>query len=95
MNISPQEIEDVLIEHPAVLDVAVFGIPDEEFGEQVKAVIQLADPDADHVAVAAEVREFARGRLARHKVPRTVDVIDEMPRSPAGKLYKRQLENSY
>lgn len=95
VNISPQEIEDVLIEHPAVLDVAVFGIPDEEFGEQVKAVIQLADPAADHVAVAAEVREFARGRLARHKVPRTVDVIDEMPRSPAGKLYKRQLKNSY
>lgn len=95
VNISPQEIEDVLIEHPDVLDVAVFGIPDEEFGEQVKAVIQLADPHADHATVSADVREFARGRLARHKVPRTVDVIDEMPRSPAGKLYKRQLKEQY
>ena len=97
VNISPQEIEDVLIEHPAVLDVAVFGIPDEEFGEQVKAVVQLADPpaDGDTAAVSTELREFVRGRLARHKVPRSVDVIDEMPRSPAGKLYKKALQRSY
>ncbi|EFQ84834.1 AMP-binding enzyme [Aeromicrobium marinum DSM 15272] len=95
VNISPQEIEDVLIEHPVVLDVAVFGIPDDEFGEQVKAVVQLTDPAGDPTAVAAELREFARGRLARHKVPRTVDVIEEMPRSPAGKLYKRRLRDTY
>ncbi len=96
VNISPQEIEDVLVEHPAVLDVAVFGIPDEEFGEQVKAVVQLAEPpDGDTTAIRTELREFVRGRLARHKVPRTIDVIDQMPRSPAGKLYKKQLQQSY
>ncbi|KAA1380096.1 AMP-binding protein [Aeromicrobium fastidiosum] len=95
VNISPQEIEDVLIEHPAVLDVAVFGIPDEEFGQQVKAVVQLAEPTADHDLVTTELRGFVRGRLARHKVPRSIDVIDEMPRSPAGKLYKRQLRDRY
>lgn len=95
VNISPQEIEDVLIEHPAVLDVAVFGIPHDEFGQQVKAVVQLADPAGDHDHVTTALRDFARGRLARHKVPRSIDVIDEMPRSPAGKLYKRRLRERY
>ncbi len=95
VNISPQEIEDVLIEHPVVLDVAVFGLPDDEFGEQVKAVVQLSEPTDDHDAISAELRDFVRGRLARHKVPRSVDVIDEMPRSPAGKLYKRMLRDAY
>ncbi|GAA3523157.1 acyl-CoA synthetase [Aeromicrobium panaciterrae] len=95
VNISPQEIEDVLIEHPSVLDVAVFGIPDEEFGEQVKAVVQPTDPSADPAEISEELRTYARERLARHKVPKTVDIIDEMPRSPAGKLYKRKLRDAY
>ncbi len=95
VNISPQEIEDVLIEHPAVLDVAVFGIPNEEFGQAVKAVVEPADPTADAGEVARQVRDFARDRLARHKVPRSVDVVESLPRSPAGKLYKRQLRERY
>ncbi|MFC5677116.1 AMP-binding protein [Aeromicrobium endophyticum] len=95
VNISPQEVEDVLIEHPAVMDVAVFGIPDDEFGQQVKAVVQLTDPTDDHGLVTTALRDFARSRLARHKVPRSIDVIDEMPRSPAGKLYKRRLRDRY
>ncbi|MBU2693571.1 acyl-CoA synthetase [Pimelobacter sp. 30-1] len=97
VNISPQEIEDVISAHPAVLDVAVFGVPNEEFGEEVKAVVEL-DPAAagpDEASIAEEIRAFVRDRLARHKVPRTVDVIDVMPRSPAGKLYKRQLRDRY
>lgn len=95
VNISPQEIEDVLIEHPSVLDVAVFGIPDDEFGEQVKAVVQLTNPADDPAAISSELRDYARERLARHKVPKSVDIIDEMPRSPAGKLYKRKLRDAY
>ncbi|MFT4288745.1 acyl-CoA synthetase [Nocardioides sp.] len=95
VNISPQEIEDVIIGHPAVLDVAVFGIPNPEFGEEVKAVVQLADPSATGPGIGEEIREYVRDRLARHKVPRTVDIVEALPRSPAGKLYKRQLRERY
>ncbi len=95
VNISPQEIEDTLIGHPAVLDVAVFGVPDEEFGERVLAVVELSDPATDHAEAAAKIREHARAHLARHKVPRVVEIIDRMPRSPAGKLYKKQLQQQF
>jgi len=93
VNIYPREAEQVLAGHPAVLDVAVFGVPDEEMGEAVKAVVQWADP-----AVAApedELLAWCRERLAAYKCPRSVDVVAEMPRDPNGKLYKRLLRDPY
>jgi len=95
VNIYPAEIEQVLIDHPAVADVAVFGIPDDEWGEQVKAAVELtpglvASPDLE-----AELIGFARERLAGFKVPRSVDFEDELPRHPTGKLYTRLLRERY
>ncbi len=95
VNISPQEIEDVISEHPEVVDVAVFGVPNEESGEEVTAVVELAHPEAAPENIADEIREFVRERLARHKIPRSIDVIAVMPRSPAGKLYTRTLREEY
>lgn len=95
VNIYPQEIENLLITHPAVMDAAVFGVPDEDFGEAVKAVIQAVDPGADTDELAAELDLFCRENLARFKCPRTFDFIDEMPRLPTGKLYKKSLRDSY
>ncbi|HLI23472.1 MAG TPA: acyl-CoA synthetase [Acidimicrobiales bacterium] len=95
VNIYPQEIEHCLIEHPAVLDVAVFGIPDEEFGEQVKAVVQPAPGAAPGPELAEELRQHCRRRLAHFKVPRTIDFAEQMPRDDNGKLYKRRLRDAY
>ena len=93
VNIYPQEIEDVLIQHPAVADVAVFGVPNEDLGEEVKAVVQvLPDRDADD-GLRQELLAFVRGHLAGFKCPRTLDFIDELPRLPTGKLYKRVLRD--
>ncbi len=93
VNIYPREAEHVLSAHPAVLDVAVFGIPDEEMGESVKAVVQFADPA---VTVSSdELLAWCRERLAAYKCPRSVDVVDEMPRDPNGKLFKRLLRAPY
>jgi long-chain acyl-CoA synthetase len=92
VNIYPREIEDVLITHPKVLDVAVIGVPDTEWGEQLKAIVQLK-PGA--VATADEIIEYARQHLADYKRPRTVDFIDQLPREPSGKLYKRKLKEQY
>jgi len=95
VNIYPAEIEQVLIEHPAVNDVAVFGIPDEEWGEQVKAAVELADGFVGSVDLAADLQAFARERLAGYKVPRSIDFEDELPRYPTGKLYTRLLKAKY
>jgi long-chain acyl-CoA synthetase len=95
VNIYPAEIEGVLITHPAVRDVAVFGIPDEEFGEQVKAVVQLAEGDAPTEGLAEELIAHCRASLAGYKAPRSVDFVTEMPRTPTGKLYKRLLRDPY
>jgi long-chain acyl-CoA synthetase len=95
VNIYPAEIEGVLGGHPAVVDVAVFGVPDEEFGEQVKAALQLADGLAWGPEVEASITALAREKLAGYKVPRSFDVVDTMPRSEAGKLLKRQLRAPY
>ncbi len=95
VNIYPVEIEQVLQEHPAVADVGVFGIPDEEWGEQVKAAIQPAagfDPSSE---LAAEILEFAREHLAGYKVPRSIDFESELPRDTSGKLYTRRLRDRY
>jgi long-chain acyl-CoA synthetase len=95
VNIYPQEAENVLVLHPKVMDVAVFGVPDEEFGEQVKAVVQLRDPAKASPALAAELIEYCRSHLAHYKCPRSIDFEAELPRHPTGKLYKRLLRDRY
>jgi acyl-CoA synthetase (AMP-forming)/AMP-acid ligase II len=98
VNIYPQEAENVLINHPAVIDVAVFGVPNEDFGEEVKAVVQPATMPADADAAAALEREliaYCRGELADVKCPRSIDFREELPRHPTGKLYKRLLKDEY
>ncbi|GAA0224300.1 acyl-CoA synthetase [Cryptosporangium japonicum] len=95
VNIYPQEIEDALLQHPAVLDVAVIGVPDAEFGESVLAVVQLvasASPDDD---TRASIAEFAREQLAGFKVPRRIEFTDALPRTPTGKLVKGKLREEY
>jgi fatty-acyl-CoA synthase len=95
VNIYPQEIEDCLTMHPSVLDVAVIGIPDEEMGEQVCAVVQPASGVEPSEELAAELKEFVRSRIAHYKAPRVVDFVDALPRSAAGKLVKRKLKERY
>jgi long-chain acyl-CoA synthetase len=95
VNIYPAEIEAALQEHPAVGDVAVFGIPDDEWGEQVKAAVELTPGTEASDALAAELIAFARERLAAYKAPRSIDFEDELPRTPAGKLYVRRLRDRY
>ncbi len=95
VNIYPQEIENELIMHPKVEDVAVIGVPNAEFGEEVKAVVQpVAGVEAD-AALADELLAFAGERLAAYKCPRSVDFEAELPRLPTGKLYKRLLKDRY
>jgi fatty-acyl-CoA synthase len=95
VNIYPQAIEDALILHPKVGDVAVFGVPHEEMGEEVKAVVEPAPGVAPTPELAVELLAFARDHLAHYMAPRSVDFIEEMPRLPTGKLYKRLLKDSY
>ena len=95
VNIYPAEIEQELIDHPAVADVAVFGIPDEEWGEQVKAAVQLAEGTEPSAELEAELLAWARARLAGFKVPRSIDFEAELPRHPTGKLYTRLLRARY
>ena len=94
-NIYPAEIEAEIIMNPKVADVAVFGIPDEEWGEQVKAVVQPAAGVAPDPEFAAEILAALDGRLARMKWPKSIDFIEEMPRDPSGKLLKRRLRDPY
>jgi long-chain acyl-CoA synthetase len=95
VNIYPQEIENLLIGHPAVADVAVVGAPHEEMGEEVVAVIQPAQWDAAGDALAAELKAFARASLSHVKAPRRVDFMRELPRHATGKLYKRLIRDAY
>ena len=91
VNIYPQMIEDALCLHPKVADVAVIGVPNPDFGEEVKAIIQTADGITHDEATKEELMEFSRERLASYMVPRSIDFRDELPRLPTGKLYKKQL----
>ena len=95
VNIYPQETENLLSGHPAVLDVAVIGVPNEDLGEEVKAVVQLADPDAASPELAQELISYCRERMAHFKCPRTVDFVVELPRTETGKLVKRLLRDQY
>ena len=95
VNIYPQEAENVLITHPAVMDVAVFGVPNEEFGEEVKAVVQPRDMADATPELGFELIDYCRERLSHIKCPRTVDFRPELPRHPTGKLYKRLLKDEY
>jgi acyl-CoA synthetase (AMP-forming)/AMP-acid ligase II len=95
VNIYPQETENVLIMHPKVVDVAVFGVPNSEFGEEVKAVVQPVDMAAAGPALERELIEFCKEHLATFKCPKTVDFDAELPRLPTGKLYKRVLRDKY
>jgi acyl-CoA synthetase (AMP-forming)/AMP-acid ligase II len=95
VNIYPQEAENVLVTHPKVLDAAVFGIPNEEFGEEVKAVVQpVAMADAGR-ALELELIAYCKEQLASLKCPRSIDFEAELPRHPTGKLYKRLLKDRY
>jgi long-chain acyl-CoA synthetase len=95
VNIYPQETEDVLITHPEVADVAVFGVPNEEMGEEVKAVVQPHDMSRAGKALEAELISFCRQRLSPIKCPRSIDFEVELPRTPTGKLVKRHLRDRY
>jgi acyl-CoA synthetase (AMP-forming)/AMP-acid ligase II len=98
VNIYPQESENVLVTHPKVIDVAVFGVPNDEFGEEVKAVVQPVAMPPDQAAAEALAREliaYCRSQLADVKCPRSVDFRPELPRHPTGKLYKRLLKDEY
>ena len=95
VNIYPQEAEDVLVMHPAVADVAVFGVPNDDLGEEVKAVVQLLDPAQASPEMEATLLAFCREHLAAFKCPRSIDFDAALPRQDTGKLYKRLLKDRY
>ncbi|HEU4841415.1 MAG TPA: AMP-binding protein [Ilumatobacteraceae bacterium] len=95
VNIYPQETENLLITHPKVMDAAVIGVPNEDLGEEVKAVVQVVDGIEPGPALEQELLAFCRANLAHFKCPRTVDFEAELPRLPTGKLYKRLLRDRY
>ncbi|OBJ24931.1 acyl-CoA synthetase [Mycobacterium colombiense] len=94
VNIYPQEVENLLVMHPKLVDAAVFGVPNDEFGEEVKAVVQPADGVVPGPELAAELVEYCRAHLAGYKCPRTVE-FGILPRDPNGKLYKRRIRDRY
>ncbi len=95
VNIYPQEAENILITHDKVADVAVIGIPDPDFGEQVKAVVQLMPGIAESDEIAEELVQFCQSQLSKIKCPKSVDFDPELPRHPTGKLYKRLIRDRY
>jgi len=95
VNIYPAEIESELSCHPAVGDVAVFRVPHDDWGEEVKAVVEPAAGAEPGPALTADLLEFLGGRVAKFKLPRTIDYVAELPRDPNGKLYKRKLRDPY
>jgi len=91
-NIYPAEVENALFGHPAVADVAVVGIPDDKWGEAVKAIV-VKRPGA--TVTPDELIAFARERIAHYKAPRSVDFVDTLPRTPTGKILKRELRKPF
>lgn len=94
-NIYPAEIESELIQNPKVADVAVFGIPNDDWGEEIKAVIQPIDGVSGDASLTEEILAWCQPRLAKMKTPRSIDYLHELPRDPNGKLYKRKLRDPY
>jgi long-chain acyl-CoA synthetase len=95
VNIYPQECENLLITHPKVADAAVFGVPNPDLGEEVKAVVQPMPGVTPCPELAEELIAFCGLQLSRQKVPRSVDFEEQLPRLPTGKLYKRLLRDRY
>ncbi|MCU1426263.1 MAG: AMP-dependent synthetase and ligase [Actinomycetia bacterium] len=95
VNIYPAEIEGEILSHPLVADVAVFGIPDEDMGEAIKAVVQAEEGVAADDALRTAIMDHLRDRLGKYKWPRSIDFVDELPREPTGKLLKRKLRDPY
>lgn len=95
VNIYPAEVEAVLLQHPAVRDVAVVGVPSAEWGEEVRGVVEHAAHPSVPPTLAQELIEFCRARLAHFKCPRSIEFVDKLPRSENGKLYKRHLRERY
>jgi long-chain acyl-CoA synthetase len=95
VNIYPQEIENLLVTHPKVADVAVVGAPDEEMGEKVVAVVQPMNWNEAGDTLRQELDAFARAHLSHVKTPRQIDFMEELPRHPTGKLYKRLIRDAY
>jgi long-chain acyl-CoA synthetase len=95
VNIYPQETENLLITHPKVMDAAVFGIPNDDLGEEVKAAVQLVEGVEPSPELERELIEFCKEHLAHFKAPRSIDFEAELPRLPTGKLYKRLLRDKY
>jgi len=95
VNIYPQESENVLTLHPKVYDVAVIGVPHDEMGEEVKAIVQLVDGVTGNADVERELLDYVRERVAHYKAPRSIDFVDELPRTPTGKLVKHTLRARY
>lgn len=95
VNIYPQEIEDTILSHPKVADVAVIGVPNEDFGEEVKAVVQLLEPAQASDELARDISDYCKTMLSSFKCPRSIDFVASLPRQPTGKLYKRLLRDQY
>ena len=95
VNIYPQETENLLITHPKIADAAVFGVPNEDLGEEVKAVVQVMPGIERSDELVDELMAFCNENLSRQKCPRSIDFEDELPRLPTGKLYKRVLKDRY
>ena len=95
VNIYPQETEDLLITHPKIADAAVFGVPNEDLGEEVKAVVQVMEDIEPNEALVNELLAYCAEHLSRQKCPRSIDFEEELPRLPTGKLYKRLLKDRY
>ena len=95
VNIYPAEIESEMTRHEAVRDAAVFGIPHPDWGEEVKAVIELAEGFVESDELKAQIVADLSERLAKYKMPRSIDVVDELPRQANGKLMKRTLKEPY
>jgi acyl-CoA synthetase (AMP-forming)/AMP-acid ligase II len=95
VNIYPQEAENLLVMHPKLVDAAVFGVPNDEYGEEVKAVVQPAEGVQAGPELEAELIDYCKANLATYKCPRTIEFDAELPRDPNGKLYKRRIRERY